>query len=380
MRYLEFRELSGKKVCVVKIKAFSAQFICGVAAYCLSAVLVPSAFAAKLNGSWAYVTDDGVQRYDATLTQFRNGSVLITSGTSYNTEYGVLADTEIFNPDTNIWTKTAPLLVGRTMPVAALLKNGTVLVASGTTNAFNAAPTGEAEIYDPAKNTWTTTGSMATPRFNAEVASLQNGQVMVCGGTPDAIEVLSSCELYNPKSGTWTATASTHYPRRYSSMVVLPDGDVLNVGDQAPSELYSVKTGAWSLTGAQPYISLGGTLTLLRNGTVFAAPSEAASTEPGQIYTPSSNTWTAVASGLGRVYNQALRLPGNKVMLLGGCSDNCSDEDLNTTSIYNVKTNSWSDGPTMKAGRMWFNVARFKDGRILALGSHNGQGPEMYTP
>jgi N-acetylneuraminic acid mutarotase len=297
-----------------------------------------AACAGKLHGNWAYVTDDGVQRYDATLTQLKNGSVLITSGTTSNTEYGVIADTEIFDPDTNLWTQTAPLLVGRTMPVAALLSKGTVLVASGTTNAFNATPTGEAEIYDPAKNTWTATGSMATPRFNAEVATLHDGRVLVCGGTPDAIS------------------------------------------DQAPSEVYSSKTGTWSATGAQPYISFGGTLTLLKNGTVFAAPSEAANTQPGQIYTPSANAWTAVAANLGRVYDQALRLPDGDVMVLGGCAASCTDEDLNTTAIYSVKTNSWSNGPTMKAGRMWFNVARFKDGRILAIGSHNGQGPEIYTP
>lgn len=59
-----------------------------------------------------------------------------------------------------------------------------------------------AELYDPAKGTWTATGSMPNPRHGNTATLLANGKVLVAGGhgitegisTP----LLARAELYDP--------------------------------------------------------------------------------------------------------------------------------------------------------------------------------------
>jgi len=55
-----------------------------------------------------------------------------------------------------------------------VLGNGQVLVAGGGTAA--------AQLYNPATNAWTATGSMSTARLDAAAALLPDGDVLVTGG------------------------------------------------------------------------------------------------------------------------------------------------------------------------------------------------------
>src|SRR5581483_3387119 len=61
-----------------------------------------------------------------------------------------------------------------------------------------------------AADPWHATGSMSTPRAFFTATLLQNGQVLMVGGTPDGSVVsdLSKTELYDPRTGTFTATGS----------------------------------------------------------------------------------------------------------------------------------------------------------------------------
>ncbi|QHE86570.1 Kelch repeat-containing protein [Hydrogenophaga sp. BPS33] len=58
------------------------------------------------------------------LTMLSDGRVLLAGGSSQNTA-------EIYNPDVNVWTAAAPMEAGRHRAAAALLGDGSVLMASG---------------------------------------------------------------------------------------------------------------------------------------------------------------------------------------------------------------------------------------------------------
>jgi hypothetical protein len=64
-------------------------------------------------------------------------------------------------------------------------QNGTSFVAS-------------AELYNPSTATWTTTGSLNTPRIEDTATLLQNGQVLVAAGQDKNYNYLASAELYTP--------------------------------------------------------------------------------------------------------------------------------------------------------------------------------------
>src|SRR5205823_244016 len=127
---------------------------------------------------------------------------------------------------------------------ATLLPNGKVLVAGGIDVAETLS---SAELYDPSSGTWSSTGSLITPREEPTATLLPNGQVLVCGGGED------TTELYDPASGAWAATGSLATDRLHETATLLLDGEVLVAGGQdsgtlASAEVYKVGLGfsdAW---------------------------------------------------------------------------------------------------------------------------------------
>jgi len=117
------------------------------------------------------------------------------------------------------------------------LTTGKVLVAGGQNYAATLAA---ADVYDPATNRWSATGSMSTPRLYFVAARLLNGKMMAVGGANPSV-ILSSAELYDPATGRWSSTGSMNVGRIYFTATVLADGRVLaaagNVGDKT-AELY----------------------------------------------------------------------------------------------------------------------------------------------
>src|SRR6202008_2291654 len=99
--------------------------------------------------------------------------VLIAGGTDW---VGVLASAELYNPATGTFTATGSMTTGRSSPTATLLNNGLVLIAGGSPGGTSA------ELYDPATETFTATGSLNTARFSYTATLLSNGMVLIAGG------------------------------------------------------------------------------------------------------------------------------------------------------------------------------------------------------
>src|SRR5260221_8018132 len=118
-----------------------------------------------------------IARARHTATAFRDGRVLVTGGTRYG-EFVYYSDAEIYNPATNTWTTVAPMKLGRHSHAATLLGNGRVLVAGGFDNASASPPYAEAEIYDPIANTWTVTTMMNVQRMQHGLVTLGSGKAL----------------------------------------------------------------------------------------------------------------------------------------------------------------------------------------------------------
>ncbi len=114
---------------------------------------------------------------------------------------------ELYHPATGQWSNASAGLgacgtVCRRFSTATLLPTGTVLLAGGLDGVQNPQTTPTAMLYDPGTNTWTSTGSMTTPREGQTATLLPDGQVLMAGGTnfdhPHAAIFLASAELYTP--------------------------------------------------------------------------------------------------------------------------------------------------------------------------------------
>jgi hypothetical protein len=107
-----------------------------------------------------------------------------------------------------------------------LLPNGKVLVAGG----WSGSGLNSAELYDPARNTWTVTGSMIEGRSEFKAVVPSNGEVLTAGGFT-GIFPTAKAETYNPATGTWSATGSMTVARSSYVLAVLPNGEILGTAE-----------------------------------------------------------------------------------------------------------------------------------------------------
>jgi hypothetical protein len=261
--------------------------------------------AAGGSGSFALTGSLNTARYQHTASLLTNGEVLVSGGLGVNEYSDSLSSAELYNPSTGKWTVTGSMSVGRTAHTATLLQNGKVLVAGGSQCVVHCYDT--AELYNPATGEWTLTGNMTQPRCYHSAILLSNGEVLVSGGvnslysTTDTNTITAS-EIYNPTTGTWTATGSLNVSRAESATILLANSEVLtvggynNTGDDNPNTY---------LTSAELFSSTTGkwSLTTSLTGTLGLPATPAMLTNgdvlianAAQFYDPTTATWTATAA------------------------------------------------------------------------------------
>ena len=111
---------------------------------------------------------------------------------------------------------------------AALLLSGKVLFAGGDNGRSSSA-----ELYDPVRGTFTSTGNMAWSRVWHTLNLLPNGMVLTTGGETDSggsIAGSDSAELYDPSAGIFLATGKMAARRETHTATLLNDGRVLIAG------------------------------------------------------------------------------------------------------------------------------------------------------
>jgi Concanavalin A-like lectin/glucanases superfamily/Malectin domain/Domain of unknown function (DUF1929)/Bacterial Ig domain/Bacterial Ig-like domain len=257
-----------------------------------------------------------------------------------------LADTTIFDPTTNTWTREPDMTVGRWYPTATELADGRVLVFSGdnivqnrsgqppplTDASVNSLP----EVYDPTTNKWTDLdAARLTSPLYPFMFVLSSGKVLDAG--PDL-----TTRVLDTASSTWTTIGSSPFDGM-SAVMYRPD-KIMKSGSWADPDFngaLSYNTGkrtavldmtqpspAWRETAPMNFPRGYHNLTLLPDGTVLASGGMTTSDGtdlskavlPAEIWNPDTETWTTVASlSNGREYHStALLLPDGRVLMAGG--------------------------------------------------------------
>ena len=237
-----------------------------------------------VTGSWSVTGGLGMPRRGHTATLLPNGKVLVAGGAPSLGSDPSLNSAELYDPNTGQWSPTGNLNTGRSGHTATLLQDGKVLVAGGFSGGGTNGNcpcfffvTNSAEIYDPATGVWSVTASLNTERGSHTATVLQNGEILVAGGTNGLIngdldtDPITNAELYDPRTGRWSVIASLNAPRESHTATLLPDGKVLAAAGESTdtAELYDPSTGVWSFTGSLSNAGSGNTATLLPDGKVL---------------------------------------------------------------------------------------------------------------
>ena len=285
-----------------------------------------------------------------TASLLPNGKVLVTGGFDQGVQIPPTArpqperSAELYDPATGSFTPAGTMGIARAIHTATLLHNGKVLIAGGgTTGGFGLPFFGEgiaeSEVYDPAANSFTTTGAMGTPRYAHTATLLPNGKVLIAGGFSTSNvgtfteTVLLTAELYDPATGAFTPTGSLGTARGGHTATLLANGKVLVAGGLISlnfagvsvaftAELYDPATGAFAPTGNLTATREEHTATLLPDGRVLIVGGASASQgtlASAEIYDPATGSFTATDSmTTPRGAQTATLLPDGTVLVAGG--------------------------------------------------------------
>jgi hypothetical protein len=134
------------------------------------------------------------------------------------------------------WASEVNMKVTRVAPSGLLLADGRVLFAGGIGGSILApSELSSAELYDPTKSTFATTGSMSLGRSGMGVVQLPySGNVLVAGGetgvsvtTPMPTDVV---EFWDPVAGTFTLGPNLPELREAMAAILLPTNHVALFG------------------------------------------------------------------------------------------------------------------------------------------------------
>ena len=268
-------------------------------------------------------------RYFNTATLLTDGRVVLAGGLTPD----ITDSCEVYDPATNTWTDTGSLQRGRYGHRSVLLADGRVLIMGGAASGSNAISS--AEIYDPATSSWSSTGNMLSARTNFDAVLLASGKVLVAGGILGASD-LSACEIYDPATGNWAATGSLLQRRDSHHLTELVDGRVLvaggfsqTEGTLSQTELYDPVTGTWSASGSLSIPRTNNIQVRLADGRVL------------------------VAGGIWRIASHRLRLTGS-------------------TELYDPATGRWTRARSLHVARIDFTANLLRTGRVFVTGGSNG--------
>jgi len=308
---------------------------------------------------------------------------------------------ELYDWVSGKWTLASYMVENRSGHTATLLQDGTLLVVGGQSGrVIGAGPRSggrteilaSAEVYHSDKDSWSATGSMAVPRLGHIAALLHDGRVLVAGGTstryPDAAAL--TAEIFDPATRSWTETAKMGSPGG-SVATTLTDGTVLVTGKPYEpladpyAELYDPSTQSWTRTKGMRAQRDGHTATLLQDGTVLVAGGawawgELASVTKtwAEVYDPASRSWHPVRDMvMARRGHSATLLRDGTVLVAGGSEAYYDPVDpyfrsyLDGSEIYDPRTGHWTHTKTtMLAAREWHKASLHPDGRVLVAGGH----------
>jgi hypothetical protein len=220
----------------------------------------------------------------------------------------------------------------RMYATATLLTDGTVLVAGGLVIKGDGwVGLASAERFDPKTNSFTPVGSMAQKRAYHRAVRLQDGRVLVLGGSSAsaARDHLASAELFDPSTGKFTSAGKMLQGRVSATADLLPDGKVLIAG-------------GWSSTPFGPLAT-------------------------AELFDPTTGTFQKTGSMAARIYNHAsAALRDGRVVIVGGNSQ--YDESLGGVHIYDPATGSFTAQGKLVEHRGEPTAVPLPDGRVLVLG------------
>lgn len=156
--------------------------------------------------SWSAAGSLAAGRKGHSATLLNDGRVLVAGGDDGNT----LRTSQVYDPTTNSWSSPVQMQNPHWYHAAVKLPSGRVLVVGGQ---INNSRTNLCDIYDPATNNWASATSLSVDRSDGVVALLSDGGVIAASGS--SASALLSSEVYSSSANGWGGGPSMSVVHRY---------------------------------------------------------------------------------------------------------------------------------------------------------------------
>ena len=277
------------------------------------------------------------------------------------------------------------------------LPDGRVLVVGGDVQPpicpANGQGTADTHIYDPFTDTWTRLDDMHVSRWYPTSLELGDGHAIIVSGYDDSCHNVKVMEEWRPTTGHQVVPAGNKQFSLYPRLHLLSDGRVFHSGPDWDSYMWNpANPTGWVHVDAH------------RSGSRFEVPSvmlpgmqDVVAIFGGIIGTGVTNTCERIDLKVadpewqygapmhyGRFHNNAVLMPDGKVMIVGGGLTENYEDPVLIPEMYNPATNTWFDLPPHVYGRMYHSTALLlPDGRVLLGGQDDGPSAiyaEIYQP
>jgi hypothetical protein len=268
-----------------------------------------------------------------------------------------------------------------------LLQNGMVLIAGGS----DGGTLNTAELYNPATGVFTPTGGLIHARYDHTATLLNDGTVLIVGGFSSG-DVRQDNEIYNPATGTFGATGNLITARVFHTATLLGNGMVLLAAGQSGSggtlnstEIYNPATKTCIAGGSLTHARFHHTATMLQNGNVLMVGgfSSGDTRVIAEIYNTSLGKFTDTGStSVPTVYHTATLMANGDVLIAGG-NEGSGSNYLALAALYNPTTGVFTSTGSLHTARQYAASALLDDGTVLIAGGSNAgylASAEIYNP
>jgi hypothetical protein len=348
-------------------------------------------------------------------TLLPDGRVLVIAGTWSGMDGETVGSAELWDPVEGASTPTGSLVTGRPHATATLLADGRVLVVGGYGGwAYSSTALAMAELWDAESETFREAGSLAQPRVGHTATWLEDGRVLVIGGSgPDGL--LASAEVWDPTTERFRSAGSLATARGGHTATPLADGRVLVLGGSTSSddgltasfvtvaELWDPSTDSFTPAGELVEPRAGHSATLLSDGGVLVvggyvgsgytsglddAGRNAVLDAPADLvdgHLASAEVWDSSSLSFGatggmsqaRTRHTATLLTDGRVAVVGGAGirvegDALFVEEWASVELWDPATGSFAPGTPLAGPRQGHSAIRLSNGQLLIVGGRSG--------
>lgn len=319
-------------------------------------------------GVWTSIANMGHARVNSTMVRLEDGRLMAIGGYG---NYSVTDSVEILDPVSLKWTRAQPMNFPRTGHAATLLQDGRVLVYGGYASSHARPLLGNIEIYNPQSDTWSRPIETPEKRTEAQAILLSNGKVLLTSGWNSDKPNHTLAMIFDPKSETSVLAEPSPILGQGSEMALaLTDGQVWAGGSSLRTALFNPQTGRWknSISLNEPHGE--GSAVQLPSGRLLVVGGLKLNlghfSYVSEFFDQATESWIKTEPPHLPHVRHAEVLMRDRLILTGG-----QDEKLEPqcgSEYFDDKTSQWNTIPRMLVARKHHLAGALDDHRLIVAG------------